>query len=285
MDIKIREAKTSDIEACGRIMFESFKWIAERHRFPPELPSIEYATRIATSCITQPTTFGVVAECDGRIVGSNFIDERDTILGIGPVSVEVSIQERGIGRRLMEAVLERGKDAPGIRLVQDSFNTVSLALYASMGFETKEPLVFVEGKPRSKPFPEVKVRRLKKRDLKACADLCLRVHGIARTNELKDVLKLSSAFVLLREGQLTAYTSTVAYWGHGVAETDEDMKALLLGVGATRQEPLEFIVPIRQAKFFQWCLSEGFRVVKPMTLMALGHYQAPLGCYFTSATY
>ena len=285
MDIKIREAKTSDIEACGRIMFESFRWIAERHRFPPELPSIEYATRIATSCITQPTTFGVVAERDGLIVGSNFIDERDTILGIGPVSVDVSIHEQGIGRRLMEAVLERGKDAHGIRLVQDSFNTVSLALYASMGFEAKEPLVFMEGKPRSKPFPEVKVRRLKKRDLKDCEELCLRVHGITRTNELKDVLKQSSAFVLLREGQLTAYTSAVAYWGHGVAETDEDMKALLLGVGATRQEPLEFIVPIRQAKFFQWCLSEGFRMVKPMTLMALGHYQAPLGRFFTSATY
>jgi predicted N-acetyltransferase YhbS len=285
MEITIREAKTSDIEACGRIMFESFSWIAEKHRFPPELPSIDYAARIANSCITQPTTYGVVAECGGRIVGSNFIDERDSILGIGPVSVEVGIQEKGIGRRLMEAVLERGKDAPGIRLVQDSFNTVSMSLYASMGFEAKEPLVFLQGSLRSKPVAGVKVRHLKRKDLKACAELCLRVHDIVRTNELKDTLKLPSAFVLIRDGRLTAYTSAVAYWGHGVAETDEDMQALLLGVAATRKEPLEFILPIRQAKFFQWCLSEGLRVIKPMTLMARGHYQIPRGCFFTSATY
>ncbi|MBW2622203.1 MAG: GNAT family N-acetyltransferase [Deltaproteobacteria bacterium] len=285
MEIIIREAKASDIEACGRIMFESFSWIAEKHRFPPELPSIEYATRIANSCITQSTTYGVVAECGGRIVGSNFIDERDSILGIGPVSVEVGIQEKGIGRRLMEAVLERGKDAPGIRLVQDSFNTVSMSLYTSMGFETKEPLVFLKGRLRSKPVAGVKTRSLKKRDLKACAELCLRVHDIVRTNELKDALKLSSAFVLIRDGRLSAYTSAVAYWGHGVAETYEDMQALLLGIAATRKEPLEFILPVRQTKFFQWCLSEGLRVIKPMTLMARGHYKTPRSCFFTSATY
>jgi len=285
MEITVREAKPSDIQACGRIMFESFSWIAEKHRFPRELPSIDYATRIANACITQSNTYGVVAECDGRIVGSSFIDERDSILGVGPVSVEVGIQEKGIGRRLMEAVLERGKHAQGMRLVQDSFNTVSMSLYTSMGFEAKEPLAFLKGNLRSGPVSGVKVRRLKRRDLKACMELCLRVHDIVRTNELKDTLKLSSAFVAIRDGRLTAYTSAVAYWGHGVAETDEDMQALLLGIAATRKEPIEFILPIRQATFFQWCLREGLRVIKPMTLMARGHYQIPRGCFFTSATY
>ena len=34
----------------------------------------------------------------------------------------------GLGRQLMEAVLDRGQDAIGVRLVQDSFNTRSVAL-------------------------------------------------------------------------------------------------------------------------------------------------------------
>jgi hypothetical protein len=31
------------------------------------------------------------------------------------------------------------RDAEGIRLVQDTFNATSMALYASLGFEAKEP--------------------------------------------------------------------------------------------------------------------------------------------------
>ena len=41
---------------------------------------------------------------------------------------------------LMEAVIERGKSAAGIRLGQDAFNTASLSLYSSLGFDVKEPL-------------------------------------------------------------------------------------------------------------------------------------------------
>ena len=63
------------------------------------------------------------------------------------------------------------------------------------------------------------------------------------------------------------------------------MKALLLGAGAVNEEPLSFLLPVRQANFFRWCLSEGLRVIKPMTLMVMGDYQEPNGCYFVSVLY
>ncbi|MBI4242078.1 MAG: hypothetical protein HY613_10205 [Candidatus Rokubacteria bacterium] len=63
------------------------------------------------------------------------------------------------------------------------------------------------------------------------------------------------------------------------------MKALLLGIGALIQEPLFFLLPTRQASFFQWYLREGFRVEKPLTLMAMGQYQEPKGYYFPSGIY
>ena len=70
-----------------------------------------------------------------------------------------------------------------------------------------------------------------------------------------------------------------------MAETEEDMKALLLGAAAMNAEPLSFLLPVRQASFFRWCLSEGLRAVMPMTLMALGEYREPNGCYIPSVLY
>jgi len=283
--IRIRPAVMSDTEACGCILYEVFKDIADRHRFPPDLPSVEQAIRIVAECIKHPSTFGVVAERHGRVVGSGFMDERDQIYGIGPVSVKRKLQGRGVGRKLMEPLLERSKDALGVRLIQDSFNAVSISLYASLGFEVKEPLALLEGRSKSQPPGDIKVRALKKEDLAECDALCRSVHGITRTNELLDALNLSSAFVLLRGDRITAYTSGVTFWGHAVAETREDMQALFSCLGVFVPEKMGFIVPIRLTRFFHWCLREGFRVVKPMTLMAMGQYQDPKGCYLPSGNY
>jgi len=283
--VKIRPAVISDAESCARVMYEAFKSIARRHQFPSDLPTLEHAMRVVIVCVSHPASFGAVAERSGRVVGSCFIDKRDQIYGLGPVSVEPKVQARGIGRKLVEAALQHGEKAAGIRLVQDAFNLMSFSLYVSLGFEVKEPLALVEGRLRSLPLEEVKVRPLEKGDLDECEALCLKVHGFARTNELQDALNLSSAFVLLRQGCIKAYTSGVALWGHGVAETEADMKGLLLGVEASRPQPLRFIAPMRLNGFFRWCLSEGLRVVKPMTLMAMGRYLDPKGCYFPSASY
>jgi hypothetical protein len=37
--------------------------------------------------LSHPGFYSVVAEMDGRIVGSNFLDERSTIAGLGPITV------------------------------------------------------------------------------------------------------------------------------------------------------------------------------------------------------
>ena len=54
----------------------------------------------------------MVAEIDGRIVGSNFLDERSPIRGVGPITVAPEGQNSGVGRKLMQAVLERGEELP-----------------------------------------------------------------------------------------------------------------------------------------------------------------------------
>ncbi len=135
MSANVRPAVAEDAEACGRVMYHAFKGIADAHGFPPDFPSVEAGTRLAAVLIAQPSVFGVVAEEDGRVVGSNFLAEGDPIRAVGPITVGPAHQGGGVGRRLMEAVLDRAGGAVGVRLVADAFNTRSVALYASLGFE------------------------------------------------------------------------------------------------------------------------------------------------------
>ena len=284
----MRASTADDIEPCARILYDAFDGIGTQHGFPPDFPSLEEAQLLAELLVHGPA-FGVVAEKDGRIVGSNFLAASDSICGVGPISVDPSLQGSGIGRELMKAVMERGKGAVGIRLVQDAFNCRSLSLYASLGFEVKEPLAMMQGRPRSAgvALSGRVVRPLRAADLDGCGALCRRVHGFDRASELGHTGPLSQPWVVERAGRIVAYATALHFWAldHGVAETEEDMRALILGFAAARPEPVWFLLPTRQAGFFRWCLSEGLRVIKPMTLMAMGEYHEPAGCWFPSVMY
>jgi predicted N-acetyltransferase YhbS len=285
--VRIRVATPADAEACGRIVYEAFQGVAGRHGFSPDFPDVETATQLAQSFIAHPSIFGVVAEEDGRVVGSNFLAEGDAIRGVGPITVDPRRQGGGVGRRLMAAVLERGAGAAGIRLLQDAFNMPSLSLYASLGFEVREPVLVMTGRPVSKPGPRTTVRRLTEQDLGACNALCARIHGFSRASELADAMRLLAPVVSERDGRVTGYLTAPTFWlaNHGVAETEDDMKALILGAGAANAQPLSFLLPIRQASLFRWCLSEGLKAAKPMTLMTIGEYRTPEGSFIPSVFY
>src|SRR4029079_16638654 len=124
-----------------------------------------------------PSVFGVVAETGGgRIVGFNFLSERDPIRAVGPIVTDPSAQGRGIGRQLMEAVLERARGARGVRLLQDTFNVQSLSLYATLGFDVQEILIVLSGAPSSAPPPDWEIRSLTASDLPGCEALHESVH-------------------------------------------------------------------------------------------------------------
>jgi predicted N-acetyltransferase YhbS len=284
--VTLREAEPGDTERCAQILFEAFGGLHDHHRFPRDFPELEAATRLMQVWIPHPSIWGVVAEIDGRIVGSNFLDERDPIRGVGPITIDSEAQNAGVGRKLMAAVMERGEGAPGIRLLQDAFHMRSLSLYESLGFDVKEPVGVITGKPRSDRVQDVEVRRLEERDLDQCAALCERVHGFERTNELRDSIQAFAPFVAVQDGRIAAYASSVTFWpmNHGVAESEDDMKALLRGAAAMVEEPLAFLVPLRTG-LFRWGLEEGLRLMKPMNLMALGDYQEPRGSWFPSVLY
>src|ERR1700752_3235006 len=107
MNATLRSGRPEDANICGAICYEAFKAIASQHNFPPDFPSQEVAVELLSMLLSHPGFYAVVAEADGRIVGSNFRDEPSTSAGLGPITVEPAVQNSGIGRQLMEALLYR----------------------------------------------------------------------------------------------------------------------------------------------------------------------------------
>src|ERR1041385_6268370 len=149
MELKLRSGTPADAEICGRICYNAFKAISEAHGFAPDFPVPEVAIAVLTSLLQNPKFYSVVAEIDDRVVGSNFLDERNAIAGVGPITVDPTVQNRAIGRRLMDAVHERAaeKNFAGVRLIQAGFHTRSLSLYAKLGYDVREHLACMQGKP------------------------------------------------------------------------------------------------------------------------------------------
>lgn len=287
--IDITPIHASDLEEAARILFSSFQALYDFHRFPGAYPTEGVAATVLRGLIDHPKVWGVAARANGRLVGTSFLDERGQVRAIGPVSVDPEIQTRGVGRRLTSALLERARDCPDVRLLQDSFNRASLSLYASLGLEVREPLILIAGRPSASGSGEVQVRPLEAADVDQCGQLCHEVHGFDRTLEVEDALgdPLCEPVVAVREGRLVAYATTLAYFpsAHAVAADDLDMRELILGFAAQTTRPLSFLVPTHQGSLFRWCLSQRMRIIKPMTYMTLGAYSRPTGCWIPSVMY
>jgi predicted N-acetyltransferase YhbS len=287
MEITIRRARPEDADACARIILDAFRNVAKQHNFPDDFPHDEVANHMSAGMIADPRFYSVVAEIDGKVVGSNFLDERDAIRGVGPITVDPDVQCKGVGRKLMDTVIERGKGAVGIRLIQEAYNRTSLSLYTALGFDVIEPVVIISGKLSGSISSGATQRPMEASDLDECAALCKRVHGFDRINELTDNLQRMRPFVVRRSGKLTAYCGAANFYllNHGVAETEQDMRDLLLGAGNELKTDIAFLLPTRQSSLFRWCLSQRMRIVKPLNLMAMGEYHAPRGCFFPSISY
>ncbi|MGH7915246.1 MAG: GNAT family N-acetyltransferase [Candidatus Binataceae bacterium] len=285
MDLRLREGRPEDAQTCGMIAYEAFKSIADQHNFPPDFPTAENAVAVVSFLLANPSFHKVVAELDGRIVGSNFLDERNPIAGIGPITVDPATQNRTVGRRLMQAVMERAaaRNFPGVRLVQSAYHCRSLSLYTKLGFDSREPLSVFQGPALNLSVPGWVVRPARESDLEECSRLCIRIHGHDRTAEMRDALRSGRAAIVERAGRITGYTSAIAFFGHAVGETNEDLEALI-GAAESFGGP-GFIVPTRNNDLMRWCLNNGLRIVQPMTLMTVELYNQPAGAWLPSVIY
>jgi predicted N-acetyltransferase YhbS len=230
--------------------------------------------------------YGVAAIMDDQPAGSNFLLVSDEVGGLGPISVEVSRQGHGVGRALMQNVLAHAREAEiaPVRLLQDSFNMSSLSLYASLGFDTKHAVALMQPAPSEQA--DDSVRPAANSDLDSVDEISRRIYKVSRRNEVASSLTGPfRPFLRERAGRVVGYYS-LGIGGHGVAETEDDLLALVLE--AARQTPAEFhrvLCPLTEGSLYRSFLAAGFQNVKVMNLMAYGPYDDPDGAWVPSVLY
>ncbi len=281
----LRKGRAGDAEALGTICYEAFKAISSQHNFPEDFPDRETGIGFISTLLSRPDSYSVVAESGGKIIGSNFLWESDAVAGVGPITVDPKAQNSSIGRALMNDVLKRADKnrVPSVRLVQAAYHGRSLSLYTKLGFDTVEPLSNMQGPPLGIKIDGYKVREMAAADIEGSDELAFRVHGHTRHNEVADAVQRGMAKVVEHDGRITGYTTSVGFFGHTVGESNNDIKALI-GAAEEFAGP-GLLLPTRNSELLRWCLTNGLKIVQPMTLMSRGLYQEPRGAFLPSVLY
>src|SRR5215216_2034722 len=149
MAIRLVTAEPHHVSELGRICFEAFREVHNRSCGTRDFPTVDFAQQVLGMLVQRDDFYRVSALDDGRVVGSNFLSLMDPVAGVGPITVDPSYQGQGVGRALMQNVIDfaQHNNIEQVRLLQESFNVASLSLYASMGFDVKVPVAFMQAAP------------------------------------------------------------------------------------------------------------------------------------------
>lgn len=284
--VQLVPAEAQHVSELGRICYEAFKDIADRHGFTPDFPSVQYARRVIGMVVERKDFYGVAAIVNGELAGSNYISFTDPVAGVGPITVDCAFQGRDLGRALMQDVIDyaRRNNIARVRLLQDAFNTASISLYASLGFDVKHAVAEIILNAAVKA--DATVRPVHANDIEALDALCKKNYKTSRKNELAAAVRAELSPVLReRGGKFTGYLIP-GIFGHGVAETTDD--AVALATQAARLIPHErarSLCPLDDGPLFRAFLKAGCRTVKMMNLMALGPYEEPDSVWMPSILY
>jgi predicted N-acetyltransferase YhbS len=291
MSLVIRPIEQNDAEGCGRIGYESHKAISTAHGYPSEQPSEEYGIGLIRSLLHNPNSWGVLAERQGKTLGSIFLHEfpPSPVAVIGPLTVHPSAEGGGAGKMLMDAALTQAhnQNHDQIRLVQSPSHIRSFVLYTKCGFTLREPLLLMQGQPLLKDSnntSNVNVRLVRNdNDVSVCNELCKSVHGFSREMELRQAKDQGVATIIERDGVVTGYSAGIGILGHAVAKSNEDLKLLIANASAILGPG--FFVPARNQEVIIWLLENGFQIGWPANLMTIGPYREPLIPFLPSLAY
>ena len=285
----IRPIEQNDVESCGKIGYQAHKTISSAHGYPYEQPSEEFGIGLIRSLLDNPNSWGVLAERQGTILGSIFLHKfpPSPAAVIGPLTVHPSA-EGGIGRRLMDAALIQAhkQNHDQIRLVQSPSHIRSFVLYTKCGFTLREPLFLMQGPPlKSGNNTSNRGVRLvlDNNDVSVCNELCKSVNGFSREMELRHAKDQGVATMIERDGVITGYAAGIGIFGHAVAKSNEELKALIASA-STILGP-GFFAPAGNHEVINWLLENGFQIGWPANLMTIGPYQEPLTPFLPSLAY
>jgi GNAT superfamily N-acetyltransferase len=290
MSFIVRPIEQNDAEICGKIGYEAHKDISSTHGYPCEQPSEEFGIGLVKMLLGNPNSWGVLAERQGRILGSIFLHKfpPSPVAVIGPLTVHPSAQG-GVGRKLMDAATSqaRKENYDQIRLVQSPSHVRSFVLYTKCGFVLREPLFLMQVQLQRKAGNNAGSNNIRlirdDNDVSMCNELCKSSYGFPREMELRQAKDQGVATMIERDGVITGYAAGIGILCHAVANSNEDLKTLIANT-STILGP-GFFVPGRNYEIIKWLIERGFQIGWPANLMSVGPYQQPLTPFLPSLAY
>src|SRR5919108_3133658 len=234
MSLMIRPIEQNDVVSCGKIGYEAHKTISSAHGYPSEQPSEDFGIGLIRRLLGNPNSWGVLAEREGKTLGSLFLHKfpPSPVAVIGPLTVHPST-EGGVGRMLMDAALSQAhkQNHDQIRLVQSPSHIRSFVLYTKSGFALREPLFLMQGQPLKKGGINISSANVHpvrdENDISLCNELCKSVYEFSREMELRQAKDHGVATMIEQDGVIKGYAAGIGIFGHAVAESSEDLKALI----------------------------------------------------------
>jgi hypothetical protein len=129
MDFLIRNMAKEDINRVGEIIYEAFNSVAIKYGYISNVNSVEEGSRLAWTLFHHGPCERLVAEVEGRVVGSACLSIRGDFAGLGPAVVDPYCQDKAMGKELISGVLKKAENLKSIRTFTESFNPAAFSLY------------------------------------------------------------------------------------------------------------------------------------------------------------
>eukprot|EP00026_Physarum_polycephalum_P011843 Phypoly_transcript_12088.p1 GENE.Phypoly_transcript_12088~~Phypoly_transcript_12088.p1 ORF type:complete len:223 (+),score=27.88 Phypoly_transcript_12088:414-1082(+) len=206
------------------------------------------------------------------------MDIGNEVAGIGPLSVAPSCQSKGIGRALMNAMIDmaKQKNFKTIRIMQETQNRVSFSLYLKTGFDVVESIVLFTGhisQPYSGP---IEVRKLAESDVVQCDELHKKVVGISRLASIHQAVQ-NALVAISQTGEIIGFSNGFSVLSFAVAKAGHEDALYALHSAFSRADPntlpcLKVIARVYPS-LARRCLEEwGLKTHGNLTQMCFGKY-------------
>ncbi|WP_224278900.1 type I polyketide synthase [Streptomyces sp. LS1784] len=302
---RIREAAWEDLPEMAGICFDAFTTLNASLGLAPEWSSVDEVTEMFRDRLAAPGCLAYVAlDGAGSVTGSNFLVLGESVAAFGPLSVAPGAQGGGVGRLLMDEVVDAAArhERDSVRAVQVTNNLGAYRLYSSLGFVPYEQLSLVTGyaPPTPANMAGFTVRAMTEDDVPACQELYRSVNGHARDGEIhmaaKRAFGWSQPHVVVdrSSGAIAGYTTGLSDLGHLTAVSEAAARALYTGAGelmrrAVPDGPVPRLrIPGRLLpETLSWAFrTRGITLERLETLVVRGSYTAPQqGVYCPGLSY
>jgi GNAT superfamily N-acetyltransferase len=188
-DVVLRSMAPEDVGPADVLTARTFDRLFRTTGGPARPPRDAAATRrergrLAHLLLEGPDRAVVATAADGRLVGHALSAVREGLWILSLLIVDPALHSRGVGRRLLEAVLP-DPGSPG--LIAASPDPRAVALYTAAGFRPR-PTLMSSGPLRRPPAPQPEVRDGGPPDLDGCDEVDRWARGAWRRPDLELLL-------------------------------------------------------------------------------------------------